>query len=88
MQWGTIAASMVMSTVLVSVVAYILKVTIERGLEYKIDSALEKQKAMIAEEVRREAAIFDQRSTTLKDALSHVYRIRNTVRRFRDDGIT
>lgn len=85
MNWQTIIASITTSSVIAAAICYILKRSFDRALELKFEQIKEQNKAVILEQMRRRAFLFDKLYETLKVSLSLVYRLRNIARDLLDN---
>lgn len=80
MDWQTIVTSITGSSMITAGICYVLKKSFDRTLDIKFEQIKEQNKAVVLEEMRRRASLYDKQYETLKSSLSLVYRLRNVVR--------
>ncbi len=80
MQWDTLITSIGGASAVLGVVGYVLKRSFERVLDAKLKESEERHKVLLAETVRRQAALYDQQFGALKTILALIYRARNAAR--------
>jgi hypothetical protein len=80
MDWQTILTSITASSIIAAGVGYIIKRSFDKTLELQFEKFKEQNKAIIQEDVRRQAFLYDRQYETLKLLLSLTYRLRNKAR--------
>lgn len=80
MDWQTIMASIVSSGALTGTIGYALKKGFDKTLDLHFEKMKEENKALIQENLRRQAFVYDKQFDTLKTIASLTYRLRNTVK--------
>ena len=80
MDWQTILTSVTASGVVAAAVGYVVKKSFDKTLELKFEKFKEQNKAVIQEDMRRQAFLYDRQYETLKLLLSLTYRLRNKAR--------
>jgi hypothetical protein len=84
MDWQTIVASIGTSSVIASGVGYLLKRAFDQTLAVQVDKIKTENKALIEENARRYAFIYDKQYDAFKLVLSLTYRLRNLIRDLSD----
>jgi phage-related protein len=84
MSWDVFTAALSGAGIAGATVGIILKTVFERAIDTKLKAMEEKTRAAIAEESRRQAAVFDQQFNALGNMLSIAYRLRNDAREVRE----
>jgi hypothetical protein len=80
MDWQTILTSITASSIIAAGIGYIIKKSFDKTLELQFEKFKEQNKAIIQEDVRRQAFLYDRQYETLKLLLSLTYRLRNKAR--------
>ena len=80
MDWQTVITSVASSTAIAAGIAYFLKKSFDETLSLYFERIKESNKALIQEEMRRRAFLFDRQFEMLKVMLSLIYSLRNAER--------
>ncbi len=80
MSWELLKTTLSAAGISAAVVGLILKMILQNMIDARFKSFEEQNRALILEQTRRRANIFDQQMETLKAALSIVHRARNEAR--------
>lgn len=76
----SVVTALVSSSLISAGVIYVVKKSIDTALDYRFQKLLEESRSQIQETARRQAAVYDKQSETLKTILALTYRLRNTTR--------
>lgn len=80
MNWQTILTSVLLSGSFVSLIIFLLKKTLEKGIETKFKEVENKQRLDLEENNRRQSKIFDDQYEICKSVTALTYRVRNGSR--------
>lgn len=80
MDWQTIVTSVTASSAITAGICYMLKKSFDHALDLQFQKFKEQNKAIIQENFRRSAFLYDKQFESLKLLLSLIYRLRNIVR--------
>jgi hypothetical protein len=78
--WTTVTSAALGSGVAVTVAGYLLKTTLEKALDIRVERIRDQNKAEIQEQFRRESLIWNRQYEAARSLLSLIYRSRNTFR--------
>ena len=84
MQWDVVLGAIGGVGAIIIAVTLFLKHGFERLLDLKLKEAENRNKILLTELTRRQAALFDLQLSPLSSLLSHLYRLRNIAREFKD----
>lgn len=83
--WQTILTSVLLSSTIVGLIVFLLKKTLEKGIETKFKEVENKQRINLEENKRREGKIFDDQYEICKSVIALTYRVRNGSRDIVDE---
>src|SRR5437899_3036690 len=86
MQWGTFITSVGGAGAVLGIVGYLLKRSFESILNTKLKESEDRHKALMAETLRRQAALYDEQFEAFKTIVELVYRARNLAREIADSN--
>lgn len=81
MDWTVLITAAISGAGAAGIVVFAIKKFIERAITLRFDRLSEKNRVELQESIRRQAFIYDRSFEAAKEALSVVYRARNTLRK-------